>query len=389
MPEVQAADIDAEDGQTRFAKITDSALDSLRRLINVPIADTVEPWCYEATRDNIRHYAHGIGDDNPLWCDPEYAASTKFGTVIAPPSFVFALNRILSGYVGGLPGIHAMWAGADLTWHRPIARGTDVRTQAHLKELVEHETRFAGRAFQQIYHVEMHDPTGNALMSGDSWCFRTERDAARELGTKYKTAKARPPMRYTAEDLNQIFKLYEAESIRGAEPRYYDEVNVGDVLPTLVKGPMTVTGFIAFAQGWGGLYIRANKLAYKQMRKHPGLGIPNALGIPDVPERVHWEDELATDVGTPGAYDYGPERCSWLMHQLTNWMGDEGFLRRHQSQIRHHNVVGDWIAIDGKVIDKGVDADGKAYVTVEQEARNQHGELSAMGTGTVHLPKRS
>ena len=389
MPEVQAVDIDAEDGQTRFARITDSALDSLRRLINVPIADTVEPWCYEATRDNIRHYAHGIGDDNPLWCDPEYAASTKFGTVIAPPSFVFALNRILSGYVGGLPGIHAMWAGADLTWHRPIVRGTEVHTQAHLKELVEHETRFAGRAFQQIYHVEMHDPTGTALMSGESWCFRTERDAARELGTKYKTAKARPPMRYTAEDLNQIFKLYEAESIRGAEPRYYDEVNVGDVLPTLVKGPMTVTGFIAFAQGWGGLYIRANKLAYKQMRKHPGLGIPNALGIPDVPERVHWEDELATDVGTPGAYDYGPERCSWLMHQLTNWMGDEGFLRRHQSQIRHHNVVGDWIAIDGKVIDKGVDADGKAYVTVEQEARNQHGELSAMGTGTVHLPQRT
>ena len=389
MPEVPAVDIDAEEGQTRFAKITDSALDSLRRLINVPIADTVEPWCYEATRDNIRHYAHGIGDDNPLWCDPEYAASTKFGTVIAPPSFVFALNRILSGYVGGLPGIHAMWAGADLTWHRPIVRGTEVHTQAHLKELVEHETRFAGRAFQQIYHVEMHDPTGTALMSGESWCFRTERDAARELGTKYKTAKARPPMRYTAEDLNQIFKLYEAESIRGAEPRYYDEVNVGDVLPTLVKGPMTVTGFIAFAQGWGGLYIRANKLAYKQMRKHPGLGIPNALGIPDVPERVHWEDELATDVGTPGAYDYGPERCSWLMHQLTNWMGDEGFLRRHQSQIRHHNVVGDWIAIDGKVIDKGVDADGEAYVTVEQEARNQHGELSAMGTGTVHLPQRT
>ena len=389
MPEVPAVDIDAEDGQTRFARITDSALDSLRRLINVPIADTVEPWCYEATRDNIRHYAHGIGDDNPLWCDPEYAASTKFGTVIAPPSFVFALNRILSGYVGGLPGIHAMWAGADLTWHRPIVRGTEVHTQAHLKELVEHETRFAGRAFQQIYHVEMHDPTGTALMSGESWCFRTERDAARELGTKYKTAKARPPMRYTADDLNQIFKLYEAESIRGAEPRYYDEVNVGDVLPTLVKGPMTVTGFIAFAQGWGGLYIRANKLAYKQMRKHPGLGIPNALGIPDVPERVHWEDELATDVGTPGAYDYGPERCSWLMHQLTNWMGDEGFLRRHQSQIRHHNVVGDWIAIDGKVIDKGVDADGKGYVTVEQEARNQHGELSAMGTGTVHLPQRT
>src|SRR4051812_12270194 len=107
-------EIDAYAETDRYAKITDDGLTSLRRLIGVPIVDTVEPWCHEATRDNIRHYAHGIGDDNPLWCDPSYAAATRYGTVIAPPSFVFALSRILSGYVGGLPGIHAMWAGADL-----------------------------------------------------------------------------------------------------------------------------------------------------------------------------------------------------------------------------------------------------------------------------------
>ena len=67
----------------------------------------------------------------------------------------------------------------------------------------------------------------------------------------------------------------------------------------MAKGPMTVTGFIAFAQGWGGLYIRANKLAYEQLRKHPGLGIPDRFGIPDVPERVHWEDDLATPSARP------------------------------------------------------------------------------------------
>ena len=213
----------------------------------MPIADTVEPWCYEATRDNIRHYAHGIGDDNPLWCDPDYASRTRYGTVVAPPSFVFALNRILSGYVGGLPGIHAMWAGADLTWHRPILRGTEVRTTAHLKDLVEHETRFAGRALQQIYHVEFATADGEPLCSGDSWCFRTERDTARELGTKYESAKARPPIRYTAEDLEEVFGLYEAETVRGAEPRYVEDVSVGDELPVMAKGPMTVTGFIAYA----------------------------------------------------------------------------------------------------------------------------------------------
>ncbi len=382
-------DIDADADGGRFAKITDDAVEHLRRLIGVPIADTVEPWCYEVTRDNIRHYAHGIGDDNPLWCEPAYAAGTAHGTLLAPPSFVFALNRILSGYVGGLPGIHAMWAGADLTWHRPIRCGTAVETTAHLKDLVEHQTSFAGRAIQQIYHVDIAEAGGDLLCSGDSWCFRTERDTARELGTKYQAAKTRPPMRYSPEDIERIFALYEQERVRGSQPRHFEDIAVGEELPAMAKGPMTVTGFIAFAQGWGGLYIRANRLAYKQLRKHPGLGIPNAFGIPDVPERVHWENDLATDVGTPAAYDYGPERCSWLTHHVTDWMGDDGFLQRHQSQIRHHNVVGDWIIITGQVTAKRVDGEGRAVVEITQEARNQHGELSARGTATVRLPTRA
>ena len=384
----EPVDIDAEDGDRRFATISDHALDSLRRLIGVPIADTVEPWCYEVTRDNVRHYAHGIGDDNPLWCDPEHAAGGPHGRVMAPPSFVFALSRILSGYVGGLPGIHAMWAGADLTWHRPLLVGTEFRTTAYLKDLIEHQTRFAGRAIQQIYHVDFTDAEGVPLDSGDSWCFRTERDTARELGTKYDEAKAREPMRYTEAELNEISNLYEAEEVRGTEPRFHDDVAVGDELPPMVKGPMTVTGFIAFAQGWGGLYIRANKLAWQQLKKHPGLGIANRFGIPDVPERVHWEDDLATAVGTPGAYDYGPERCSWLTHHLTNWIGDDGFLLRHETKIRHHNVAGDWIKITGRVTGKGVDDQGRPTVRVDQEARNQHGDLSILGTGTVILPTR-
>src|SRR5665213_2348040 len=66
-------DIDEDSGGRRYATITDSALENLRRLIGVRIENTIEPWCYEVTRDNIRHYAHGIGDNNPLWCDPRYA----------------------------------------------------------------------------------------------------------------------------------------------------------------------------------------------------------------------------------------------------------------------------------------------------------------------------
>lgn len=373
--------------QQRFSLITDESLGALRKLIGVPIEETLEPWCYEATRDSIRHWAHGIGDDNPLWCEPEYADKTSYGCILAPPSFIFTLNRPFSGYVGGLSGVHAMFAGIDVTWHRPILRGSRFTTRAWLKDLVERQTRFANRAVQQIYRVEFYDQDGQLVAEGDSWCFRTERDTAREQGTKYENVKQKEAVSYSREDLVRIFGLYEQEEIRGGTPRYIEDVKVGDKLQRMVKGPMTVTGFIAFAQGWGGLYIRANKLAWKQLQKHPGLGIQNKFGIPDVPERVHWEDDMATMVGAPAAYDYGPERCSWMSHHITNWMGDSGFLRQLSVQIRRHNLVGDTLYIDGEVT-RVFREDQNSYAEITQTAVNQDGELSVQSKAIVRLPER-
>ncbi len=374
--------------ERRFARITEPGLEKLRRRIGVVIERPPEPWCYEATRDNIRHYAHGIGDDNPLWCDPDYAETTRYGGIIAPPSFLFACSRIISGYVGGLAGVHAMWAGADWTWHRPIRRNETIATEAWLKQLIERDTRFSGRAVQQIYHVDFYGDDGDLVAGADSWCFRTDRDQAREQGTKYDALKAQPPKRYSEAELVEIYRNYAEEEVRGGTPRYFDEVAVGDKLPTMVKGPMTVTGFIAYAQGWGGLYIRANKLAWQQIHNHPGLGVKNKFGIPDCPERVHWENDFATAVGAPGAYDYGPERCSWMTHQLTNWIGDDGFLVASKTEIRRHNPVGDTLYITGEVTGKSC-ADGRNLVAIAHRALNQDGDLSIRGTATVELPSRA
>ncbi len=378
----------SEDIQREFVGITDAALDELRKRIGVKIGRTLEPWCYEATRDNIRHYAHGIGDDNPLWCDPDYARGTPYGGIIAPPSFIFACSRIVSGYVGGLPGIHAMFAGCDFSWMKPIRRNVEIHTEAYLKDLIEHETQFAGRSIQQVYHVDFYDDSGDQLAAADSWCFRTDRDVARESGTKYDALKGKADRVYSDAELEQHSALYAAERIRGATPRYFEDVTVGETLPTMAKGPMTVTGFICYAQGWGGLYIRANKLAWRMQSQHPATGIKNRFGIPDCPERVHWEEEFAHKVGAPGAYDYGPERCSWLAHAITNWIGDDGQLTRLYSEIRRHNPAGDLLTIDGEVTAKRNEG-GRKLVDFSLVAHNQDGELSCRGSATAALPARS
>ena len=98
-----------------FPKITDRGLEDLRKRIGVKITDTLEPWCHEATRDGIRHYAHGIGDDNPLWCDPDYAAGTRWGGIVAPPSTFIVDGKqylaVVAGRTKTPPAFFHRWLG--------------------------------------------------------------------------------------------------------------------------------------------------------------------------------------------------------------------------------------------------------------------------------------
>ena len=292
------------------------------------------------------------------------------------------MDRILSGYVMGLPGIHAMFAGADLRYERPLREGDRLVGSAKLKDLIERPSKFAGRSFQQIYTVDFHDEDGNLVATGDSYCFRTGRDAARE-GKKYEEIR----IEWTPDQIEEIAQRYRDEEARrrGSDPRYVEDVAVGDEIPAVTKGPYTATTAVAYLLGWGGLYVRAHGDAFELYEKHPALGIPNEWGVPEPPERVHWDPDLARRVGVPGAYDYGPERCSWMSHLVTDWMGDDGFARRVKVEVRRHNVLGELVTCDGKVT--SVDP-STGVVELELNAVNQDGHESARGIAEVVLPKR-
>ena len=182
-----------------------------------------------------------------------------------------------------------MWAGADWTWHKPVMRNDEITTEAWLKDLIEHQTKFAGRAVQQIYHVRFFNQHGDLVAEADSWCFRTDRDTAREEGTKYTALKEKPVRRYTEAELADCYRHYHDETIRGAEPRYWESVQVGDALPTMVKGPMTVTGLYRLRARLGRplhprqqTRLEANPLPswawHPQPLQHPRLPGTRALG---------------------------------------------------------------------------------------------------------------
>jgi hypothetical protein len=140
---------------TRFPTITPEALAELQGRLGKPVRRP-EPYIEVATRDAIRHWAHGIGDRNPHWLSEG----------VAPPTILFALDRVVSGYVGGLPGIHAMYAGTDFRWERTIHVDDRIVGESVLHALVEKPSKFAKRAIQQIYRTDLHQPARRARVRG-------------------------------------------------------------------------------------------------------------------------------------------------------------------------------------------------------------------------------
>ncbi len=366
--------------EREFASVSDEHVKQLRSMIGLPIRSD-RPHVTQLNPDAIRHYALGIGDRNPLWIDANYAA--RRGRVqAAPPSALLAMDKVFSGYVTGLAGIHAMYAGATFQFERPLQVGDQLTGSATLKDLIERPSRFAGRSWQQIYQVPFHDQNGDLVCMGHSYCFRIERDSARQA-KKYQEIR----VEWSPEQIAEIAQRYQDEEARrrGEQTRYVEEVNVGDRLPQITKGPYTATTAIAYLLGWGGLYVRAHGDAFDLFARHPALGIPNEWGVPEPPERVHWDPDLARRVGVPGAYDYGPERVSWLSHVVTDWMGDDGFLQYLDVQVRRHNVLGELVTCDGYV----TVVDGQTgTVDITLHAENQDGHESARGTAKVVLPRR-
>ena len=71
-------------------KFTEKMLADMRALIGTELRTDSCLNNEYAMRLPILRFCEGIGEDNPLFTDSEYAARTHFGTLIAPPSFIFA-----------------------------------------------------------------------------------------------------------------------------------------------------------------------------------------------------------------------------------------------------------------------------------------------------------
>lgn len=337
----------------------------------------------QATRDTIWHFVEGIGDVNPLFRDMEYARKTKYGRIVAPPCFLFSVWW--PGRATGLPGIHGWDSGKDWRFHKPILEGDTISYTVVQTSLEERPSKMAGRVWEQHSDTIYKNQKDEVIAVCDGWTTRAERHASGSKGKYMKIQKHKP----TAEEIEKIIAACDREEVRGANPRYWEDVQVGDELIPVVKGPLTIRDMIAWMMGGGSPFMKAHKIYYDFVRRHSGtVMIDHSTGELDAPEMVHIEDSRAQEIGIPAAYDYGNQRISWLGNLLTNWIGDDAFLKRLRAELRRFNLVGDTTWLKGKVVNKYIDDDGEHTVDVDCWGENQRGEIIMPGFATVALPSR-
>ena len=366
-------------------RITDEGIVRIRARIGKGFEGR-RPWRTEVTKDAAYHMALGIGDLSPLYHDEAYAKRTKWGGLLAPYIMIQTFDTLRSvGHSGlpeGLPGVHSIWTGSLFEWKRPLKVGDAIRADSYLKAVEERESKFGGgRSVYQTYEAVYYDQTGDKIgLRNDTW-IRIERHKTAET-KKYGTIEL---AKWTPEQVEDLMRQYAAET-RAAE-RFWDDVKVGDQLPKRVKGPLTPTAEIAF-ESQLGIYLVGNKVAANLYAKHPALMIPNEQGIPEPPQRVHWDNAFTQRLlGLPGAYDLGPERCSWLIQGMTDWIGDDGALTRIEARYHKFNYMGDVTWVKGKVAEKAV-RDGRGFVTLHVECINHRDEITATATAEAELPRR-
>jgi acyl dehydratase len=339
-------------------------------------------WNQEASRDAFWHFAQGVGDDNPLWSDEEYARTTRWRGIIAPPTFLYTF----SGYSGavlatGLPGIPALWAEDDWHFQDVVHPGDRIQASFAVAEVLEREGGW-GNIHQYEDTIYRRSGGGEVARVRRLWV-RGERQRVKEKGKYQPRAK----YRYTPEEIEDISHEYRKEERRGDAPRYWDAVSVGDSLGQVVKGPLTVTEMITWLAGSGAPFLRASAVAHAYRQKHPKAFITDPeTGIPDFLMRWHWDEAFAQALGVGGGFDFGSQRISWFAHLLTNWMGDDGFLKRLRVQLRRPNYLADTLWIKGQVTQKYRLGD-QLLVDCQLSGDNQRGETVSTAWATVALPQ--
>ena len=361
--------------ERRYPALTDGAIQEAKKLIGVELRRY--PRWTEAGKEMITRFALAIGSRNPLYLSEELVSTNLFGTMLGHPSILYCFDDTF--IAPKLAGIHALYAGADWEFFHPILLHDRITATARLLDVTKKRGEFCGPMALETGEVVYNNQEGETVARATSYVMRTPRDAARHQG-KYMDIKRH---RYSPEELEAIDRGYEAEEIRGDVPRYWEDVQEGEQIPPIVKGPLSSDDMLNFIDIVRGTLNFAYFLDHQ--RRHPqDIYWDPETGMPDSWDASMVKDSVAQVFGFPFAHDSGIQRVCWLENLVTNWTSNLGFLEGLKIRLVRPNFIYDTTWCMGRVSGKSV-RDGRHRAELELWCENQRGEITASGSATVAL----
>jgi len=383
------------------AELTEDSIELMRRRIGFPnptLRGSLDlgPWNREATAEAIRRFAICIGDDNPLYTDPAYAAKSRWQGSVAPIGFEMSMGENKSPLMEpefeketskALRGIHLFNSGTDHYYYRPIRAGDQLSTSSWVATVEEKQSKFANKSVLVTNEQQGWNQKDEVVLSGRSWFIHTERKKASDSSGKYSGDK---PAAYTEEQINEIEAAYDNQYLRGADTLYIEDCEIGQQLPRMVKGPLTVTDLINYhmAAGWRPYGNYPYRLAYESRKRARGFYTRDDYNSWDSLQRIHWDPALARQVGVQMGYDIGPMRYSMLTHYLSSFAGDDAWIYYARSEYRSFNYFGDTTWITGKITDVRTDDILGPLIDIDVLGMNQRGVENLRGKATILVASR-
>jgi acyl dehydratase len=122
----------------------------------------------EVTDKHIELFAEMTGDRNPLHFDPEFAAKTKFGRLVAQGGVTAGLLNALVAM--DMPGPGTVFMSQELKYVAPVFIGDTITAEAEV--LAVRETR---NMTQLGFTITRQD--GTKVLTGTAWCYTFRPDA--------------------------------------------------------------------------------------------------------------------------------------------------------------------------------------------------------------------
>lgn len=335
----------------------------------------------EALESSLRFWARSIGEMNPRYVNAAYVSPVLGPAFGAHPCWLSSVHNAVE-YIGP-PGTYPVLGSVHWIFERPVTVGERIRVTTWLVGETETETRFAGTTLVHEVEVDYLDERSNLIASAVSKLFHVDPAEARAIARYSGWTRSR----YTDEQFDEIERCYDGEAIRGATPRYLQDVAIGEVLPRIVRGPLTSEEIVLFVGATrpvpsGEVFAELYEQGAVSGFVHPDSGLleHTAASLLD--------DGSATFLGFPGAHDMGPDRIAQCATLVTNWMGDLATLRELDVRLEKPHMLGDTAWFDGTVVGLPQMGERGGIATLDLAVSNQRREKIASGRALVELPRR-